>query len=134
VLRPDAHAFEHALLHAMDDGIVDLAMRGAAPRAEHIGLCQHVLRQPCCGLQRGGAGLQLANQRSKTSAMQPCIAADRASGRELALVLEDVPSRWRREWSIGSAESSSQPYSRAGLADESGAKVAVIYRRVRVPL
>ena len=42
----EAHALPHPLLHPLDDGVVDLAMRHVAPPQQHIGLGQALDGQP----------------------------------------------------------------------------------------
>ena len=49
------HAFPDPLLHALDDGVLDLAVRGVAPPQQHVGLGEPRLGQPMLGLlQRRG--------------------------------------------------------------------------------
>ena len=55
-----AHAFPDALLNALDDGVLDLAVRGMAPPDEHVGLGQAFLGQAVLGiLQDDGPGLDV---------------------------------------------------------------------------
>jgi hypothetical protein len=44
------HAVEDRLVHARDDGVVDLLVSDVPPPRQHVGVVEHVLRQPVLGL------------------------------------------------------------------------------------
>ena len=49
----ETHAFPHPALHALDDGLIDLAMRLVAPPQQHVGLGKALLGQAMLGHVEG---------------------------------------------------------------------------------
>ena len=50
----EAHALQHALLHALHDLVPYLAVAYVAPPREHVSRSQDLLGQPVLGLVEGG--------------------------------------------------------------------------------
>ena len=50
VQHDQPHALQHALLHAVHDLVLHLAVRHMAPPGQHVGVEQHFLGQPMLGL------------------------------------------------------------------------------------
>jgi hypothetical protein len=63
----DAHAAQHPLVHALDHRVVDVGVPGVPPPGQHVGVVQHLGRQPVLGLvSSGGADVDgVAQQRAE---------------------------------------------------------------------
>jgi hypothetical protein len=56
VQHQQAHAFEHALVHALNDAFFHLAVRAVAPPGEHVGGFEHLFCEAVVGLLQSGGG------------------------------------------------------------------------------
>ncbi len=89
-----AHPFQHARLDPVDDGVADIPVRHVPPPEEHIGVRQHLIRQPVVRLiQRGRADdhVRLRRQMFGDGAMDP-VRVDRCDFGALFFVSPLIPN------------------------------------------
>ncbi len=90
VQHDQTHAFPHALLHALDDLVVHLPVRGVAPPGQHVGGGERLLAQTVVGLLERRATRRDAVRLGQTvgNALVHALGIDVAD--ELVLVFVDV--------------------------------------------